>query len=113
DLLGRGLARDVIDGDVGAFLRESQRDGAPDTARSSGDERGAPFELHENHLLWAWIVSLARRVEAKVLTRSVTPFIVTFKGHPVEECHGVRHQAVLEQKALRHAGESVRHPRGS
>ena len=51
NLLGGGLARDVVDGDVGAFRGESQRDGAPDTARASGHERSAPFELHGSHLL--------------------------------------------------------------
>src|SRR5438445_13064894 len=31
---------------------------------------------------------------------------------PAEECHGVRHQTVFEPETLRHAGESLRHPRG-
>src|SRR5262249_25085729 len=82
DFLGGGLARDVVDGDVGAFFGERQRDRAPDAARSAGDERGAPLELHESHLLCAWAVSLARRHGAGVLTRGVTPFIVTLEVTP-------------------------------
>src|SRR2546422_4260742 len=50
--------------------------------------------------------------QAGLLTRSVTRFIVAVGGRPAEERHGVRHQAILQPKALRHAGEPVRHARG-
>src|SRR5262249_24748462 len=79
DLLRGRLTRDVVDRDVGAFLGKRQCDGAPDTTRSSGHERGAPLELHESHLLSAWAASLARRGERGVMTRGVMPVIVTFK----------------------------------
>src|SRR5438309_9284421 len=49
---------------------------------------------------------------AGLLTRSVTRFIVAVGGRPAEERHGVRRQAILQPKALRHAGEPVRHARG-
>jgi hypothetical protein len=46
DVTRRSLARHVVHRDVSAFLGECERDGAPDSARASGDERGATLEPH-------------------------------------------------------------------
>src|SRR5262245_28002369 len=95
---------------------------APSSARASAMARPMPREppvtsavrplsFIGSHLLSAWIASLAPGpwpgLDAECYAIHSDP-----RSHPVGERHGVRHQAVLEPKALRHAGESLRHPRG-
>src|SRR5256886_16041721 len=84
DLLGhilrRRLARDVVDGDVGALVGERQGDSAADPTGTPGDECGATLKLH-GVLLPSWAASLAR-APGWPLTRCVMPFIMTSWGLP-------------------------------
>src|SRR2546426_9559060 len=104
DLLGhilrRRLARDVVDGDVRALVGERQGDSAADPTGTPGDECGATLKLHGVLLPW-WAASLAR-APGVALDAECYAIHHDFRGTPPEECHGVRHQAVLESETLRH-----------
>ena len=47
DVDGSRFAGDVIDGNVGALLGESECHGATDATGAARHEGGAPFELHD------------------------------------------------------------------